>query len=104
MTEIWRDANMARPAMSSITCSACNASYGSQRELRDHMLMAHPRISLMPSVSPSSVQANGERKGCTPSFLMERRGEMDKSCGRNSAERQEEYTQPDEEKESGGEA
>jgi hypothetical protein len=35
---------MAQPAMARITCSQCNASYNSERELRDHMQTAHRRF------------------------------------------------------------
>jgi hypothetical protein len=32
---------MAQPAMARITCSQCNASYNSERELHDHKKRAH---------------------------------------------------------------
>ena len=32
---------MAQPAMARITCSECNASYNSDRELREHKKTAH---------------------------------------------------------------
>jgi hypothetical protein len=34
---------MAQPQMNPITCSQCDGSYASERELRDHMQMAHRR-------------------------------------------------------------
>jgi hypothetical protein len=67
---------MAQPQMARITCWQCNACYSSEHELRDHMRTAHRAFGSEQSLSPSSVQA----------------------------EQQEEYTQPDEEKEAGGEA
>jgi hypothetical protein len=52
---------------------------------------------------PSPVQTDKTKQGCAVSFLTEERNEMDKLCERTSAEQREEYTQPDEEKEVGGE-
>ena len=52
---------------------------------------------------PSPVQTDKTKQGCAVSFLTEERGEMDKLCERTSAEEREEYTQPDKEKEVGGE-
>jgi len=43
-------------------------------------------------------------RGCTTSFLMGKRNELDKVCGDSKATQEAEYTQPDEEKEAGGEA
>ncbi len=51
----------------------------------------------------SPVQKHKTKLGCAVSFLTEERNEMDKLCERTPAERREEYTQPDEEKEVGGE-
>jgi len=56
--------------------------------------------------SPAPTSATGKDKmkqGCAVSFLNEERGEMDKLCERTPAEKREEYTQPEEEKEIGGE-
>ena len=53
---------------------------------------------------PSSpVQPDQGKQGCAVSFLTEERDEMDKLCERTPAEQREEYTQPEEEKEVGGE-
>jgi hypothetical protein len=35
---------MAQPQVARITCSECNGWYDSERELRDHMQMAHRRF------------------------------------------------------------
>jgi hypothetical protein len=55
-------------------------------------------------ITPSSVPADLEKRGCATSFLTGKRNEIDKVCGGIQAKQQEEYTQPDEEKEAGGEA
>jgi Zn-finger nucleic acid-binding protein len=94
---------MAQPQIARITCSECNAWYSSERELRDHMQMAHRKFVSENSLPSSFVHADVKR-GCTTSFLTEERNEMDKLCERTPAEQQEEYNQPDEEKEAGGEA
>ncbi|MGB2886840.1 MAG: hypothetical protein WBC04_04015 [Candidatus Acidiferrales bacterium] len=52
----------------------------------------------------SYVPADLEKRGCTTSFLTGKRNEIGKVCGGIPATQQEEYTQPDEEKEAGGEA
>jgi hypothetical protein len=52
---------------------------------------------------PSPVQADKNKQGCAVSFITEQRNEMDKLCERTPADQREEYTQPDEEKEVGGE-
>jgi hypothetical protein len=56
-----------------------------------------------PSKMPS-VAAELEKRGCATSFLTSERNEIDKVCGGIQATNPEEYVQPDEEKESGGEA
>jgi hypothetical protein len=53
---------------------------------------------------PSSVPADLEKRGCATSFLTGQRNEIDKVCGGIQAMKTEEYVQPDEEKETGGEA
>lgn len=54
--------------------------------------------------APSSFTHEDQSKqGCAASFLTEERDEMDKLCERTPAEQREEYTQPEEEKEVGGE-
>ena len=89
--------------MARITCSECNAWYNSEHELRDHMQTAHRRIGSEQSLSPSPIQADNSQQGCTTSFLTEPENEMDRLCRRTPADRQEEYTQPDEETETRGE-
>jgi hypothetical protein len=56
-----------------------------------------------PPVLSSPVQTHDIKQGCAVSFLNEDRNEMDKLCERTPAEQHEEYTQPEEEKEAGGE-
>jgi hypothetical protein len=89
---------MAQPQMARITCSECNARCNSERELLDHMQMAHRRCC------SEQVQTNGAKQGGTTSFLAEQESEMSKLYGRTPADQQEEYTQPDEETGVGGEA
>jgi len=57
-----------------------------------------------PNTMPSSVQAEPEKRGCATSFLTNERNEIGKVCGEIQATNPEEYVQPDEEKETGGEA
>ena len=45
-----------------------------------------------------------EKQGCVTSFLTGKRNEMDPLCGGNQGTAREEYAQPDEEKETGGES
>jgi hypothetical protein len=52
---------------------------------------------------PSSVHAELEKRGCATSFLTNERNEIGKVCGEIQATNPE-YVQPDEEKETGGEA
>jgi hypothetical protein len=55
-------------------------------------------------MSPSAPPNLG-KAGCGTSFLTGKRNEMDKLCsGTQAATSKEEYVQPDEEKESGGES
>jgi hypothetical protein len=49
----------------------------------------------------SGPPAGPDKRGCASSFLMARRDEMDKECGNLKLD--DEYAQPDEEKELGGE-
>ena len=56
-----------------------------------------------PGKTPSSVPADLNKQGCATSFLTGGRNEMDKVCGGVQETKPEEYAQPDEEKESGGE-
>jgi hypothetical protein len=57
-----------------------------------------------PNKMPSSVPADLEKRGCATSFLTGERDEIDQVCGGIQATKPEEYVQPDEEKETGGEA
>ena len=57
-----------------------------------------------PNAMPSSVQAELEKRGCATSFLTNERNEVDKVCGGIQSMSPEEYVQPDDEKETGGEA
>jgi hypothetical protein len=57
-----------------------------------------------PNTMPSSVHAELEKRGCATSFLTNERNEIGKVCGAIQATNPEEYVQPDEEKETGGEA
>jgi hypothetical protein len=56
------------------------------------------------SSEPPSPPAEPEKQGCATSFLTGERNEMDKVCGGVQATHPEEYVQPDEEKETGGES
>jgi hypothetical protein len=93
-----------KPQMARITCNHCGAWYGSDRELRDHVQTAHRGFGFNERAVSSSDQADPSKQGCGTSFLMEERNEMDKLCERTPAEKREEYTQPDREKELGGES
>jgi hypothetical protein len=53
--------------------------------------------------SPPPAPAAIDQQGCATSFLTGERNEMDKVCGGIQAAKPEEYAQPDEEKETGGE-
>ena len=57
-----------------------------------------------PTKMGSSVAAELEKWDCAASFLTSERNEIDKVCGGIQATSPEEYVQPDEEKETGGEA
>ena len=94
---------MPQSQMARVICSQCNAWYSSEPELRQHMQTAHRKIAekILP---PSPIQADRAKQGCTTSYLTEHENEMDKLCERTPAEKREEYVQPDDEKETGGEA
>jgi hypothetical protein len=57
-----------------------------------------------PSNVPSPIPPDPDKQGCATSFLTGERNEMDKVCGGVQAAHPEEYVQPDEEKETGGES
>ena len=56
---------------------------------------------------PSWTAATGEKgsspQGCATSFLMQKRGEIGSVCGDQQPDPNEEYVQPENEKETGGE-
>jgi hypothetical protein len=52
----------------------------------------------------SSVPPDLEKRGCGTSFLNGKRNEINQLCGGAQAMPPEEYVQPDEEKEAGGES
>jgi hypothetical protein len=52
------------------------------------------------NAAPDPTKAEPKTPGCAPSFLMQKRGERDPVCGDIQAE---EYVQPENEKEAGGE-
>jgi hypothetical protein len=54
------------------------------------------------SDAEGSPEPNAETQGCAPSFLMQERGEIGGMCP-EEPDPQEEYVQPDKEKEAGGE-
>jgi len=56
------------------------------------------------SKMPSSIPADLEKLGCATSFLSSEQNEISKVCGEIQATDPEEYVQPDEERETGGEA
>jgi hypothetical protein len=52
---------------------------------------------------PDSIPADLKTQGCATSFLMQKRGEIGEVCGNLQPDPREEYVQPEEEKEAGGE-
>jgi hypothetical protein len=60
------------------------------------------------SVTPHPIPEDPSKQGCATSFLTQKGGEMDKVCGPTQPhppkEHKEPYVQPEDEKESGGEA
>jgi hypothetical protein len=56
-----------------------------------------------PSKTPASLPTDLDQQGCATSFLTGVRNEMDKVCGGIQGTKPEQYAQPDEEKETGGE-
>ena len=55
-----------------------------------------------PSAPATAPVASGQ-KGCTPSFLTDKSGELNEACELTPSQKKEEYVQPEAEKESGGE-
>jgi hypothetical protein len=55
-------------------------------------------------MTPADVPADSEEQGCATSFLTREKEEIDKGCGAIQPNPKEEYVQPDEEKEAGGES
>ena len=85
-----------------ITDSGCSKSNSIASVLMAAWSMSKDKKE--PSKMPSSVPAELEKRGCATSFLTSERNEIDKVCGGIQATNPEEYVQPDEEKETGGEA
>jgi hypothetical protein len=60
------------------------------------------------NVTPHPAPEDSSKQGCATSFLTQKGGEMDKVCGPTqlhpAKKPKEPYVQPDDEKESGGEA
>ena len=50
------------------------------------------------------IPPDASKRGCTHSFLTNKRDETDELCGLKPAQPPKEYVQPDEEKEAGGES
>ena len=67
------------------------------------MLKSKTKIEPGKSTTPS-VSVSPEEWGCATSFLTQKRNEIGKVCGPIERDPEVEYAQPDEEKESGGEA
>ena len=90
---------MAQSQIAQFSCSECDARYSSDRELQNHMQATHHTSAS----ETNSAPANSSKQGCAASFIMEQRGEMDKSCGEAPTEPGR-YVRPDKEKEAGGES
>jgi hypothetical protein len=67
---------------------------------------AEPDTSSAPTAPPVSraVPVAPDQKGCAPSFLTQQKNEIGQVCSPVQPESKEEYVQPDEEKDAGGEA
>jgi hypothetical protein len=66
------------------------------------MVKAKRKIEPIQSAGPAAPAAPGKR-GCTHSFLNQKNNETGEVCTPTQAQLKEEYVQPEEEKESGGE-
>jgi hypothetical protein len=66
------------------------------------MVKAKGKIEPIRSAAPSVPETPG-KQGCTPSFLNQKNNETGEVCAPTQAQLKEEYVQPEEEKESGGE-
>jgi hypothetical protein len=64
---------------------------------------AEPDKSTAPPV-PRAVPVAPDQKGCAPSFLTQQKNEIGKVCTPVEPKSKDEYVQPDEEKDAGGEA
>jgi hypothetical protein len=60
------------------------------------------KIEPIRSAAPSVPETPGNQ-GCTPSFLSQKNNETGEVCAPTQAEHKQEYVQPEDEKESGGE-
>jgi hypothetical protein len=67
------------------------------------MLKANATAELDKSTAPP-VSVAPDQKGCAPSFLTQQKNEIGQVCAPIQLESKEEYVQPDEEKDAGGEA
>jgi hypothetical protein len=55
------------------------------------------------NTQPDSTTADPRTQGCATSFLLQKRGEIGEVCANAQPDPQEEYVQPEKEKEAGGE-
>lgn len=67
------------------------------------MLKSNAKTQPDKSTVPS-VPATPDQKGCTPSFLTDQKNEIGQVCKPTQPAPKEQYVQPDEEKDTGGEA
>jgi hypothetical protein len=69
------------------------------------LTMLNNKTTVEPSASTTpTLPAAPEKQGCPTSFLTEQKDEIGKACKPSKSELKGQYVQPDEEKESGGEA
>ena len=73
------------------------------RALSLAVLVAGFAVSDAQATKEDAKQDPPAAEGCATSFLMQERGEIDKACGEPEPDPNEEYVQPDKEKEAGGE-
>lgn len=79
-------------------------------EASEESFPASDAPALTPDAEKEAQATKGDAKGdppaaegCATSFLMQERGEIDKACGVPEPDPNEEYVQPEKEKEAGGE-
>ena len=61
-----------------------------------------PSWTVVTGEKENELEVEPEQEGCATAFIMQERGEMDGICG-EQADPEEQYVQPDNEKEAGGE-